>query len=244
MESDSKAICKATTKLGRPCRKNALEDGLCLFHSGKLDLAELGRKGGKARKRKQEEPGDRLERLAHVAIGELLLSSANATARASAARLVVDKLSASSPLSMELAKPSRSAGATSTSLAASWSSGEPRPRAGERVVVLPSALVEALVEWKARTSFSAPGDYVFATGQGRQDGRSNVTRLLLRPVVEAANVELVQAGITPIEALTLHGLRRGAAILSEATGATASETAGQLGHKNPTITTGIYMVAM
>jgi integrase len=77
---------------------------------------------------------------------------------------------------------------------------------------------------------------VFATGQGRQDGRSNVTRLLLRPVVEA--------GITPIEALTLHGLRRGAAILSEATGATASETAGQLGHKNPTITTGIYMVAM
>jgi integrase len=43
---------------------------------------------------------------------------------------------------------------------------------------------------------------------------------------------------------TLHGLRRGAAILSEATGATASETAGQLGHKNPTITTGIYMVAM
>jgi integrase len=84
---------------------------------------------------------------------------------------------------------------------------------------------------------------VFATGQGRQDGRSNVTRRLLRPV-EAANVELVQAGITPIEALTLHGLRRGAAILSEATGATASETAGQLGHKNPTITTGIYMVAI
>ena len=116
--------------------------------------------------------------------------------------------------------------------------------AGERVVVLPSALVEALVEWKARTSFSAPGDYVFATGQGQQDGRSNVTRRLLRPVVEAANVELVKAGITPIEALTLHGLRRGAAILSEASGATASETAGQLGHKNPTITTGIYMVAI
>jgi hypothetical protein len=42
----------------------------------------------------------------------------------------------------------------------------------------------------------------------------------------------------------LHGLRRGAAILSEATGVTASETAGQLGHRNPTITTSIYMVAM
>lgn len=58
------------------------------------------------------------------------------------------------------------------------------------------------------------------------------------------NAERGKVGITPIEALTLHGLRRGAAILSEATGATASETAGQLGHKNPTITTGIYMVAM
>lgn len=77
---------------------------MCLFHSGKLDLAELGRKGGKARKRKQEEPGDRLERLAHAAIEELLVSPGNATARASAARLVVDKLSASSSLSMELAR--------------------------------------------------------------------------------------------------------------------------------------------
>jgi integrase len=85
---------------------------------------------------------------------------------------------------------------------------------------------------------------VFGTSQGKTDGRSNVTRRLLRPVIEAANVELVKLRIMPIEALTLHGLRRGAAILSEATGATASETAGQLGHKNPTITTGIYMVAM
>jgi len=119
-----------------------------------------------------------------------------------------------------------------------------KTEAGERVVVLPSALVEGLVEWKTQTSLSAPGDLVFGTSQGKQDGRSNVTRRLLRPVVEAANVELTNAGITPIEALTLHGLRRGAAILSEATGATASETAGQLGHKNPTVTTGIYMVAM
>jgi hypothetical protein len=75
-----------------------------LFHSGKLGLVELGRRGGKARGRKQEEPGDRLERIAHAAIEELLLSSGNATARASAARLVVDKLSAGSPLSMELAR--------------------------------------------------------------------------------------------------------------------------------------------
>lgn len=67
-------------------------------------MRELGRLGGQKRGRKREEPGDRLERLAHAAVGELLVSSGNATARASAARLVLDKLSASSPLSMELAR--------------------------------------------------------------------------------------------------------------------------------------------
>jgi integrase len=115
--------------------------------------------------------------------------------------------------------------------------------AGERVVALAPALLDELKEWKARTRFAAPSDYVFATSQGKRDGRSNVTRRLLRPVVEAANVELERLGIPTIEALTLHGLRRGAAMLSEATGATASETAGQLGHKTPTITTSVYMVA-
>jgi hypothetical protein len=67
-------------------------------------MRELGRLGGQKRGRKRDELSDRLERLAHVAIGELLVSSGNATARASAARLVLDKLSASSPLSMELAR--------------------------------------------------------------------------------------------------------------------------------------------
>jgi integrase len=119
-----------------------------------------------------------------------------------------------------------------------------KTEAGERVVALPPALLDELKEWKARTRFSAPTDLVFGTSQGKQDSRSNVTRRLLRPVVEKANAQLAETGIPIIEALTLHGLRRGAAILSEATGATASETAGQLGHKNPTITTGIYMVAV
>ena len=44
-----------------------------------------------------------------------------------------------------------------------------------------------------------------------------------------ANAELAKAGISTIAALTLHGLRRGAAILTEATGATASETPGSSG---------------
>jgi hypothetical protein len=109
-EANQRPICKATTKAGRPCRKLAVEDGFCAFHSGKLDLSEQGRRGGKAsgearsRKQQPEQPGDRLEGLAHTALEELLASSGNATARAAAARFVIDKLAAHSPLNAELAR--------------------------------------------------------------------------------------------------------------------------------------------
>jgi hypothetical protein len=68
-------------------------------------MAELGRQGGKARGRKRDESAsDRLEGLAHAAIEELLTSSGSATARAAAARLVLDKVAASSTGALELAK--------------------------------------------------------------------------------------------------------------------------------------------
>jgi hypothetical protein len=110
MTGHAEACCKATTKAGRPCRKQAVERGFCLFHSGKLDLAEQGRRGGKAsgaarsRKQQPEQPGDRLEGLAHIALEELLASPGNATARAAAARLVIDKMAAHSPFNAELAR--------------------------------------------------------------------------------------------------------------------------------------------
>ena len=105
-EPSTQATCKATTKAGKPCRKQAVADGLCLFHSGQLDLAELGRRGGMARGKKEEEhAGDKLESLAHLALEELLTNAGgSATARAAAARLVLDKVAASSPYSAELAK--------------------------------------------------------------------------------------------------------------------------------------------
>ena len=104
-EPSLSATCTATTKSGAPCRKQAVDDGLCLFHSGKLDLAELGRRGGKARGRKEERAADKLESLAHVALEEMLRSSTgSATARAAAARIALDKVAASSPYSAELAK--------------------------------------------------------------------------------------------------------------------------------------------
>ena len=78
---------------------------MCLFHSGKLDLVELGRRGGKARGKKEQRAGDKLEGLTHLALEELLTNAGgSATARAAAARLVLEKLAASSPYSAELAK--------------------------------------------------------------------------------------------------------------------------------------------
>ena len=41
--------CRATTKLGVPCRATAIENGLCVMHSGRIDAREIGKKGGRAR---------------------------------------------------------------------------------------------------------------------------------------------------------------------------------------------------
>jgi uncharacterized protein DUF5763 len=95
MEASSQATCRATTKQGNPCRKPAGEGGLCVFHSGRLDLAELGRRGGQARGRKREQDeeetqGERLTRGAWKALEELLASDAPATAKVRAASELLD----------------------------------------------------------------------------------------------------------------------------------------------------------
>ena len=53
----------------------------------------------------------------------------------------------------------------------------------------------------------------------------------------------MEKGITPIEDLTLHGLRHGYVMLQEAIGVTASETAGQVGHKSVGVTMNVYLHA-
>jgi hypothetical protein len=39
--------CKALTKSGKPCKAVPLANGLCLFHSGRQNPVQLGRKGGR-----------------------------------------------------------------------------------------------------------------------------------------------------------------------------------------------------
>ena len=103
-EASPQATCKATTKLGRPCRKQAVDRGLCVFHSGKLDMSAIGKRGGLARGRtKEEHASDQLEARAYAALDELL-SSGSATARVAATRFALDRLTANSPAGLEAAK--------------------------------------------------------------------------------------------------------------------------------------------
>ena len=104
-EASPQAMCKATTKLGRPCRKQAVDRGLCVFHSGRLDMSAIGKLGGRARgRRKEANPADRLESLAHKAFEELLTSSGSATAKSQSAKFILQQLSANGPLSAELTR--------------------------------------------------------------------------------------------------------------------------------------------
>jgi hypothetical protein len=82
----SELRCKASNKRGEPCQATIVDaDGYCPAHAnGGRDMAELGQRGGKARGRKQkEQTSDRLERIAHAAIEELLLSSGNGSSSTS-----------------------------------------------------------------------------------------------------------------------------------------------------------------
>jgi hypothetical protein len=55
-EASGERRCKAQTKRGDPCRATVVgEDGYCSAHSGRQDMRELGRKGGKANGRPNPE---------------------------------------------------------------------------------------------------------------------------------------------------------------------------------------------
>ena len=116
--------------------------------------------------------------------------------------------------------------------------------AGRRVVDLPSALREELVEWRATTRHASDTDAVFATSTGGRDGRQNVNERLVRPAVSAANKRLHRLGIEPIDVgLRAHGLRRTYASLRAAVGDDPAYVSTQIGHTDPTFTLRVYVTA-
>jgi hypothetical protein len=97
-KASAEGTCSATTKQGARCKKPAVERGFCVFHSGRLDLAELGRKGGQARAKKAE-PQDRGERIRELAWQRLeqMLADPN-VAPTAAVRALTEALDRLEPL--------------------------------------------------------------------------------------------------------------------------------------------------
>jgi hypothetical protein len=57
------ARCKARTKSGKPCRAAATAGGLCFFHANPNKASELGRIGGRSKRRASGENPDPLPTL-------------------------------------------------------------------------------------------------------------------------------------------------------------------------------------
>ena len=104
--------------------------------------------------------------------------------------------------------------------------------AGKREVVLAPALGKTLREQWLASPHKRPGDFVFAT----QDGRG----LDYRDVGAAFRHAVKAAELRARSKLTLHSLRHGYASLLIANGLNVVFVSRQLGHANPSITLDVY----
>jgi integrase len=99
-------------------------------------------------------------------------------------------------------------------------------------------LLDELKLHRANASrYDRPDDLVFATSQGTQRNRSNITRQILQPAIERTNVDLVEVGRTPIVGVTNYSPRRTlCALLYEAgAGATPAYVMAQMGHTDASL---------
>ena len=116
--------------------------------------------------------------------------------------------------------------------------------AGERVVDVSPLLLDELKLHRADADHSGPDDFVFASSSGTRRNRSNITRQILQPAIDRANVELVAAGRSPIEGVTNHSLRRTFASLLYEAGASPAYVMAQMGHSDPALALEIYTKVM
>ena len=122
--------------------------------------------------------------------------------------------------------------------------GEAKTAAGQyREVDLPGGLIEALSEWKARTTCGEPDDPVFVSRNGRRQTVTNVDHRL-KSAIKSANVKLAEAEIEPInDRVSPHALRRTYASLRAALRDDPVYIAEQLGHTDPAFTFRVYQKA-
>jgi integrase len=96
------------------------------------------------------------------------------------------------------------------------------------------ALARVLRELKVASSYSGPDDFVFASETGTPLQARNASRRGLAKAVEAAGLK------DDARPIGWHLLRHGFGSLLLAQGENVVFVSGQLGHKDPRITLGIY----
>lgn len=116
--------------------------------------------------------------------------------------------------------------------------------AGRRVVDVTPMLLDELKLHRADSERTGRNDLVFGTNRGTQRNRSNITRQILQPAIERANVELAKVGRTPIEGVTNHCLRRTFCALMYEAGATPAYVMAQMGHTDASLALEVYSKVM
>jgi integrase len=116
--------------------------------------------------------------------------------------------------------------------------------AGVRVVDVTPDLLDELKLHRAEARYSAPEDLVFPTSRGTRRNRSNITRQIVQPAVERANVELAKVGSALIEGLTNHSMRRTFCALLYEAGASPAYVMAQMGHTDASLALEVYAKVM
>jgi integrase len=116
--------------------------------------------------------------------------------------------------------------------------------AGVRSIDVSPMLLDELKLHKAEACDPEPDAFVFATVKGTARNRSNITRQILQPAIERANVELAKAGRTPIDGVTNHSLRRTFCALVYEAGASPAYVMAQMGHTDASLALEIYSKVM
>jgi integrase len=105
-------------------------------------------------------------------------------------------------------------------------------------------LVEELVGHRMRAKFMEPDDCVFATRNRTMRQRSNISRQILAPAIEAANKVRAKEKRPPIEGVTNHSLRRAFCALLYEAGESPAYVMDQMGHTDVTLSLEVYAKVM
>ena len=116
-----------------------------------------------------------------------------------------------------------------------------KTEAGRRTVDVLAALRDELLTYRAAIASADRGALVFASGAGTRQSESNVRSRVLLPTFGRADEMLAEAGEDPLPTgLTAHSMRRTFASVLVALGNDPAHVMAQMGHRNPTMTLGVY----